>query len=148
MDMSDRHHCTEHLAPGSLFTTVCLLYSEVLPCTNFANNFNRERKHMGKERCYKCNKLRTDLKTIDDKLCEPCFQKNEKELTATIRRNNGKNVLTPRFGAAATATDRQFCRIASEAGRSIRSFACQTVVTGGNGRLINCSLKDAGGSTG
>jgi hypothetical protein len=61
---------------------------------------------MVKERCWKCNKLRNDveLRSCDDRLCEPCFQKNEEDLVAARSRSGGKSsVTTPKSDGAAAA---------------------------------------------
>ena len=52
---------------------------------------------MGKEKCWRCHKLRSDvdLRSTDDRLCEPCFRKNEEELAVVRRRDaEKKNTLS------------------------------------------------------
>jgi hypothetical protein len=61
---------------------------------------------MVKERCWKCNKMRSDveLRASDDRLCEPCCRKNDDELAAARRGTNCKNsAATPKSGSASGA---------------------------------------------
>jgi hypothetical protein len=46
---------------------------------------------MGRERCWKCQKIRNDvrLRSTDDRLCEACFDKNEADLEVVRRRAAG-----------------------------------------------------------
>lgn len=51
---------------------------------------------MGRERCWKCQKIRNDvqLRSTDDRLCQPCFEKNEAELDAINRRHEAGDSAT------------------------------------------------------
>jgi hypothetical protein len=65
---------------------------------------------MGKERCWRCKKVRTDvaLRSTDDRLCQSCFDKNEAELDANRNRtptthnsiSTGQVRATPRLASA------------------------------------------------
>jgi hypothetical protein len=44
---------------------------------------------MVKERCWKCKKMRNDVELCaDDRLCQPCFRRNEDELESARKRSN------------------------------------------------------------
>jgi hypothetical protein len=92
---------------------------------------------MVKERCWRCNKLRSDvtLRASDDRLCEPCCQKNDEDLAAVRQRSNRKNnAATPKSGSAsgATAVGRATCGSVNQRAKKGEDEASKTPVARGH----------------
>jgi hypothetical protein len=86
---------------------------------------------MVKERCWHCNKVRSDveLRANNDRMCEPCCRKNEEEL-AVMRRNSSRknNTTTPKSGPAPAAATAASPSTQSDSPRAKRGVAADGAI--------------------
>jgi hypothetical protein len=86
---------------------------------------------MVKERCWHCNKVRSDveLRANDDRMCEPCCRENEEEL-AVMRRNSSRknNTTTPKSGPAPAAAAAASPSTQSDSPRAKRGVAADGAI--------------------